>query len=137
MSNVQGDTFSCTQCAGCCHESNLRQYNLEHWGLEVAEDGYCSNLKDNMCTIYDDRPLLCRVEELFDRYEELREVEPRLFNLVSQARGGDNAKLEYFKIANRGCNYLIKRLGLDDTYLIDIDAAYVTALERDRAEEGK
>lgn len=102
------------------------QYNLEHWGLQIASDGYCSNLKDNVCTVYENRPLICRVEELYDRVEELRGVEPLLASLVDRVKKvvPGNPKLEYFKVANTGCNYLIKRLGLDDKYIININEVY-------------
>jgi Fe-S-cluster containining protein len=123
----KNDTFFCTQCAGCCHKKNLRQYNLEHWGLTIGEDGYCSNLKDNLCTIYEDRPLICRVGEIYDRVDELRDIEPQLVTLIDKVKSvcPDNPKLEYFKVANMGCNYLIRRLHLGDQYFINVDEAYM------------
>jgi Fe-S-cluster containining protein len=122
----KNNAFFCTQCGGCCHKKNLSQYNLEHWGLEIGADGYCSNLKNSVCTIYEDRPLICRVEEAYDRVEELREIEPQLADVIDRVKvlAPDDAKLEYFKFANVGCNYLIKRLNLGSVYEIDINKVY-------------
>jgi len=126
MVTILNREFACTQCTGCCHAINLRQYNLDHWGLSIGKDGYCVNLKDNVCTIYEDRPLLCRVGEVYDRYKELQDVEPALYELVTRikTRGLANPKVEYFKIANMGCNMLIQRLQLPETYLINVNEVY-------------
>ena len=122
----KNDEFFCTQCAGCCHKKNLRQYNLEHWNLTIGEDGYCSHLKNKLCTIYEDRPLICRVGELYDRADEIRNIEPQLVALIDKVKSvvPDNPKLEYFKVANMGCNYLIKRLYLGDEYFINVNEVY-------------
>ena len=122
----KNDAFFCTQCAGCCHKKNLRQYNLEHWNITIGEDGYCSHLKDKVCTIYEDRPLICRVGELYDRADEIRDIEPQLVSLIDKVKSvvPDNPKLEYFKVANMGCNYLIRRLYLGDEYLINVNEVY-------------
>jgi Fe-S-cluster containining protein len=122
----KNNAFFCTQCGGCCHKKNLAQYNLDQWGLKIGADGYCSNLKDSVCTIYEDRPLICRVEEAYDRVEELREIEPQLADVIDRVKllAPDDPKLEYFKIANVGCNYLIKRLHLGAVYAIDINTVY-------------
>ena len=123
---IKNDEFFCTQCAGCCHKKNLRQYNLEHWNITIGEDGYCSHLKDKVCTIYEDRPLICRVGELYDRVDEIRDIEPQLVALIDKVKSmvPDNPKLEYFKVANMGCNYLIKRLHLGSAYFINVDKVY-------------
>lgn len=120
--------FYCTNCGGCCHKTNLQQYNIEHWGLTLGEDDYCTNFKDGACSIYEDRPLICRVEDAFDRVEELAEIEPQLYNFLRRMRRvlsvSEDIKLEYFKAANMGCNFLIRRLNLGDEYLIDIKNVY-------------
>jgi Fe-S-cluster containining protein len=120
--------FYCTKCGGCCHKTNLQQYNIEHWGLTLGEDDYCTNFKDGTCSIYEDRPLICRVEDAFDKAEELKEIEPQLYNFLERMRcvlsASEDIKLEYFKSANMGCNSLIRRLNLGNEYLIDIKNVY-------------
>ncbi len=71
----------------------------------VNEDGSCSHLKDNKCTIYENRPEICRVDKLYEQQNELD-------------------KLAYYKKSNEFCNQMIKESGIDDKYLIDIDKAY-------------
>lgn len=56
--------FICDQCGKCCQ-------NLGH--LELYKnldrgDGVCKYLVGHLCSIYDHRPLLCRVEESYEVY---------------------------------------------------------------------
>jgi len=39
-------TFSCDKCGACCRAVK------------------CDRLKDNLCSIYDTRPTICRVDEM-------------------------------------------------------------------------
>lgn len=53
--------FKCDKCGICCrnlHKSPI--YSDLHNG-----DGICRYLKGNLCSIYKDRPLLCRVDECY------------------------------------------------------------------------
>ena len=105
--------FECTQCAGCCTNKNISLFNLKHWGLKKGKNGHCSNLKkDNTCGIYEDRPLICRIEEMFDRKEEIRHPEPLMYAFLSSFK----SKKDYFKFADRCCNYMVDYLGLDEKY---------------------
>lgn len=54
--------FPCSQCGACCRNLHLSALYAE---LDRG-DGTCRYLKDNLCSIYQDRPLLCRVEESYD-----------------------------------------------------------------------
>ncbi|NLM01602.1 MAG: YkgJ family cysteine cluster protein [Treponema sp.] len=51
--------FECDKCGLCCsHIGDNELYkNLDRG------DGVCKFLKDNLCSIYEHRPLLCRVDE--------------------------------------------------------------------------
>jgi len=91
-----------------------------------------------LCTIYEDRPLICRVGELYDRVDELRGIEPQLVHLIEKVKKvvPENPKLEYFKLANMGCNYLIRRLHLGDEYLINVNEVY-TEVDKKPAMIGK
>lgn len=55
--------FPCDKCGECCR----------HIGgiAELADfdrgNGTCVNLAGNICRIYGDRPLICRVDEMYER----------------------------------------------------------------------
>ena len=53
--------FECDKCGQCCR--NLRNnpiYDELHNG-----DGICKFLNGNICSIYETRPLVCRVDESY------------------------------------------------------------------------
>lgn len=56
--------FPCTKCGACCR--HLEQSSL-YKDLDRG-DGVCKYLQDNLCSIYDARPVLCRVDECYDLY---------------------------------------------------------------------
>lgn len=56
--------FSCDKCGECCR-------NLFRSKLYVSlnrGDGVCKYLNGNLCSIYQDRPLLCRVDESYKMF---------------------------------------------------------------------
>lgn len=56
--------FQCNRCGECCR-------NLDKSQLYIAldrGDGVCRFLEGNLCSIYEDRPLLCRVDESYEMY---------------------------------------------------------------------
>ena len=56
--------FKCDKCGCCCR-------NLNKTGVYVEldrGDGTCKYLKKSICSIYDSRPLICRVDEFYDRF---------------------------------------------------------------------
>lgn len=58
--------FECDKCGECCrnlHKSSI--YKELHDG-----DGVCRHLKGNLCAIYDDRPLFCRIDECYELFFE-------------------------------------------------------------------
>lgn len=64
--------FPCTACGQCC--KNV--HRSEETKFLDRGDGVCRNLNEStlLCTIYEDRPLVCRVEDyykanLIDVYE--------------------------------------------------------------------
>ena len=57
--------FPCERCGCCC-----RQVGRTIWGKEMAdENGICQHLDQahNLCTIYETRPDICRVDLMYDR----------------------------------------------------------------------
>ena len=56
--------FECNQCGKCCHHLNRSKLYKD---LDRG-DGVCMYLKDNKCSIYDKRPLLCRVDDSYHAF---------------------------------------------------------------------
>jgi len=56
--------FPCVQCGLCCHKVNTVS------ALEEFDrgDGVCRHLKDNLCDIYQHRPVICNVQTMYDLY---------------------------------------------------------------------
>lgn len=53
--------FKCDCCGECCR--NLDKSDL-YKGLDRG-DGVCLYLENNKCSIYETRPLLCRIDESY------------------------------------------------------------------------
>lgn len=56
--------FKCDKCRECCrnlYRSSI--YDQLHNG-----DGICRYLKGNICSIYESRPLICRVDESYHAF---------------------------------------------------------------------
>lgn len=81
--------FECDKCGECCknlHKSPL--YDELHNG-----NGICRYLQGNLCSIYEDRPLLCRIEECYDvmlknklSYEEYIQLNHKYCNELKSKR---------------------------------------------------
>ncbi len=56
--------FPCIKCGQCCRNiGNIPQLTMFNKG-----DGICCHLKNNLCDIYFDRPLVCNVQEMYKAY---------------------------------------------------------------------
>ena len=56
--------FRCDKCGQCCrHLDRSPLYRELHNG-----DGVCRYLKGNLCSIYENRPLLCRVDDSYQAF---------------------------------------------------------------------
>lgn len=70
--------FHCEQCGGCCrHLKNSPIYaNLDRG------DGICRYLSGNLCSIYENRPIFCRVDECYELYfkDSMSQEEYEAFN---------------------------------------------------------
>lgn len=54
--------FVCDKCGQCCRNLNKSPlYDNLHDG-----SGVCKYLEGNICSIYDERPILCRVNESYN-----------------------------------------------------------------------
>ena len=56
--------FKCTCCGECCRNLGKSDVYKE---LDRG-DGTCKYLDGNKCSIYDERPLLCRIDESYEVY---------------------------------------------------------------------
>lgn len=56
--------FNCTCCGECCRSLDKSEVYLE---LDRG-DGTCKYLEGNKCSIYNERPLLCRIDECYEMY---------------------------------------------------------------------
>lgn len=54
--------FKCNKCGQCCR--NLHRSSI-YDGLHNG-DGICRFLNGNLCSIYETRPLVCRVDESYE-----------------------------------------------------------------------
>jgi uncharacterized protein len=94
--------FLCSGCGACCMTVGTKGL------MPDRGDGACEHLEaDNkMCSIYEDRPLLCKVDELFERMKKHKpNLDQRAWNIY-------NTKV---------CHDLIDELKLDNKYKIDLD----------------
>lgn len=64
--------FPCDKCGACCRNLHLSPLYAE---LDRG-DGVCKYLSENLCSIYESRPLLCRVDESYEKFfKEVMSIE--------------------------------------------------------------
>lgn len=56
--------FECDKCGCCCRNLDKSQIYAK---LDRG-DGICMYLSGNLCSIYDNRPLICRVDESYEMF---------------------------------------------------------------------
>lgn len=56
--------FECDKCGACCR--NLDKSFL--YDDLNRGDGVCRFLDGNLCTIYENRPYMCRVDDCYEKY---------------------------------------------------------------------
>lgn len=56
--------FKCRKCGACCRHIS----DNEHLRFMADNSGCCIFLKDNLCAIYEKRPIFCRVEEAYEKF---------------------------------------------------------------------
>ncbi len=62
--NATAESFPCSRCGECCRHINLI-LQLAHFD---RGDGVCIHLRENLCSIYVDRPEICRVDKMFTKF---------------------------------------------------------------------
>jgi hypothetical protein len=64
MEDVQG--FPCNKCGFCCKK--IASCGIET-GLDRG-DGVCKHLNaNNLCSIYENRPYFCRIDDYYNEYK--------------------------------------------------------------------
>lgn len=113
-------SYPCTACGACCllvgkiierniaiprkQRTKAQQLFAQFPHKYDKLSGRCSKLgDDNKCTIYDRRPLVCKVDEGYKRLLEPHGVD----------------KQRYYLQTAQQCNKFIALLGLDESYKID------------------
>ena len=91
--------FLCSSCGACCRAAG--KMNGKKYGLPIKEDGSCANLIGNLCSIYNSRPDICRVDKFKNKS-------------ILQT------KKQYFIEVTKICHKLIDNEGLDESYKINI-----------------
>jgi hypothetical protein len=56
--------YNCEQCGCCCR--NLDKSEI-YASLDRG-DGVCIYLKGNDCSVYENRPLLCQIDESYEKF---------------------------------------------------------------------
>ena len=56
--------FNC-DCCGCCGRN---EFKSEIYADLDRGDGVCKYLVGNLCSIYDKRPLFCRIDECYELF---------------------------------------------------------------------
>lgn len=85
--------FKCDMCGECCR--NLDKSSL-YEDLDMG-NGVCRYLNGNKCSIYDDRPLLCRIDESYEAFfkdvitiDEYYRLNYEACNILKNHAGGKN-----------------------------------------------
>ncbi len=83
--------FVCNQCGECCR--NLDKSEI-YRKLDRG-DGICVYLEKNKCSIYDNRPLFCRVDDCYKKYfqskytlEEFYRLNYQVCEKLQKIKGG-------------------------------------------------
>ncbi len=79
--------FNCDMCGKCCQNLRLSPLYAE---LDDGT-GKCRYLEGNLCSIYETRPLLCRIDESYDAFFK-----------------GKMTKDEYYRLNYEACEKLKK-----------------------------
>ncbi len=104
------DKFPCTSCGLCCknakrimdnNPATKQMGNPLYFPYQFDNKGACTMLKNDLCTIYDNRPLICNIDAII-----------KTFKLSKSGVYRQNATT---------CNMEIKKAGLDKKFLIKID----------------
>lgn len=104
---MEKKSFPCTGCGCCCKIINVLHEAAQAFKDKVDvsfpykwdETGRCEKLgDDNKCMVYDNRPLICKVDEIGE-----------LFGLTTE---------ENHQLTAKSCNKLILDFGIDESFKV-------------------
>lgn len=77
--------YPCTRCGACCRAAHL----IPDFPEKLNDDGSCSRLVNNECSIYDDRPLICNLREMeqLTRIPDFYQKQAEFCNLLMDMEG--------------------------------------------------
>lgn len=91
-------TFPCTGCGACCSAIEgidfLEAYN---------HNGVCMHLQNKQCVIYENRPLLCKIDKAYE-------------DIFSQFM----SKEVFYEQNAAACNELQRQQGIDEKYRVKL-----------------
>lgn len=91
-------SFPCTVCGACCrHISNIVQLKDFDLGNGICKE---LDLKSNKCKIYENRPLICRIDKMYDAFSKVW------------------SKKEFYSYNARACNELQRLEGIDESFRV-------------------
>lgn len=74
------EVHSCDKCGACCKNLSIIFMELDRGG------GVCKYLTDdNLCSIYDNRPVFCRSDVMYEKYYSKHISRKRYGHFVNQA----------------------------------------------------
>lgn len=72
--------FQCDMCGECCRNLDKSPLYAE---LDRG-DGTCRYLEGNLCSIYENRPVLCQVDACYDMYFRSSMTKEEFYSLNAQ-----------------------------------------------------
>lgn len=72
--------FPCKQCGACCR--NLHKSEV-YRDLDSG-NGVCKYLEGNLCSIYETRPLICRIDECYEKFFKDMMTKKRYYQLNNE-----------------------------------------------------
>jgi Fe-S-cluster containining protein len=108
--------FPCTGCSACCHklgdihraasqapEGSIVRQAADEFPHSWDETGTCRMLENGLCSIYDERPLMCDVRRL----------------AVACHNAGECDIKQLYTLNAIICNCFITEYGLDKKFMVD------------------
>jgi Fe-S-cluster containining protein len=94
--------FNCSGCGKCCQNLFLTEEVSSQFSKTVQKlisefpykihNGTCEKLVDNKCSVYENRPVICKVDEGYKYFKEemtLDEWHSRNYSICKTLQGGE------------------------------------------------
>lgn len=77
---METQEFYCDKCGACCR--NL--HKSEIYRALDSGNGVCKYLTGNLCSIYETRPLICRIDECYEKFFKNMMTKKRYYQLNNE-----------------------------------------------------